>query len=90
MPACMTDQIGYSNHVYVAFMRLLQACDEKLRAELMEATVLPLRLAKAKAEKEDEEKRKAQESAYRYNIVAPASHVLSALDTHYAWQQLQN
>ncbi|CAL5224177.1 g6817 [Coccomyxa viridis] len=42
-----------------------QACDEKLRAELLEAVAAPLRLAKAKAEKESETKKKAQETSYR-------------------------
>ena len=43
----------------------MQACDEKLRAELLEAKIAPLRLEKEKEEKEGEAKRKAQESAYR-------------------------
>ena len=51
-------------------MFTLQACDEKLRAELLEARVAPLRLAKVKIEKESEEKRKAQESAYRCALIA--------------------
>ena len=43
----------------------LQACDAKLRAEMLEAKVAPLRLAKQQSEKDSEEKLKVQESAYR-------------------------
>ena len=43
----------------------LQACDEKLRAELLEARVAPLRLGKEKAARESQERKQAQESAYR-------------------------
>ena len=46
-------------------LELLQACDAKLRAEMLEAKVAPLRLAKQQSEKDSEEKKKAQESAYR-------------------------
>ena len=55
-------------------MRLLQACDEKLRTDLLEAVVLPLRLAKAKVEKESDEKRKAHESSYRCSAPVPHGH----------------
>ena len=60
-------------------MRLLQACDEKLRADLLEAVVAPLRLAKAKAEKESEEMRKVQESSYRCITPATVSRAVTAV-----------
>ncbi len=48
-------------------MRLrLQACDEKLRGELLEARVAPLRVAKERAAKESQERKQALESAYRW------------------------
>ena len=51
---------------------------------MLEATVLPLRLAKAKEEREGEENKKARESAYRCDTIDLALHVLSALDTRNA------
>ena len=63
-------------------MLILQACEEKLRAELLEARVAPLRLAKAKAEEESEERKKAREASYRCATSAPASHAVLQCALH--------